>query len=136
MLLIRTSAEMARALDSPIDLRTKRLLAFRRDQLAEYEGCELGNLAHWIIVAPGDQLTAIEGAAGFSISPDPPFEWVLDHDGIMEAPTILSDDGFGVVLIVPDEQGIDDVLRSLLRRDATKAEAFLVPRQQASHLSD
>lgn len=82
---------------------------------------ELIDLATFIIVAPGDPLTAIETAVGFPISPEPPWEWVLDHGDIMEAPIILSDDGFAVVLIVPDEQGVDPVLLMLLRRDAVAA---------------
>ncbi len=135
MLIIRNSAAMTSALGSPIDPRVKRLLSTRRDQLAEYEGCELGDLAHWIVVAPGDQLAAIEAAAGFPISPDPPFEWVLDFGGIMEAPTILSDDGFGVVLIVPDEPGVDDILLSLLRRDATQADLSGASDQETSRFN-
>jgi hypothetical protein len=122
MLYVRNSADMARALDPPIDVRLKRLLTMRRDQLLEHECSDLGDLAHWIIVAVGDPLASIEAEAGFSIAPNPPWEWVLDHDGIMEAPIILSDDGFGVVLIVPDEQGIDTVLLTLLRRDAVTAD--------------
>jgi len=39
--------------------------------------------------------------------------------GVCEAPIILSDDGFGIVLIVPDIEGVDPELLDLLRRDAS-----------------
>ena len=111
---------MASALNPAI----KALLAMRRDQLLSDTGgdYDIGELANWIIVAPGDLLAAIETAAGYPIAPDSPWEWVINHGGIMEAPIILSDDGFGAVLIVPDEQGVDSVLLKLLKRDAVPAD--------------
>ena len=125
MLNIRDATDLARALDSPIDMKLKRLVVLRRDQLLADTGgeYELGELAHWIIVMAGDTLSAVETALSYPILPDPPWEWVLDHDRIFEAPIILSDDGFGVVLIVPDEPGVDPVLLSMLRRDAQRAES-------------
>jgi len=124
MLIVTDAEGLVSALASPLPENIKALLALRRDQLlsdtnGEYE---LGELVHWIIVAQGDALPAIEAAANYPITPDPPWEWVLDHGGIFEAPIILSDDGFGVVLIVPDEPGVDPVLLSMLRRDAQRAE--------------
>jgi len=38
---------------------------------------------------------------------------------VFEAPIILSDDGFGIVLIVPDIEGVDLELLDLLRHDVT-----------------
>lgn len=124
MQIITDTTTMSLALDSPLSPAIKALLAIRRDQLLSDTGgnYDIGELANWIIVAPGDPLAAIEQAAGFPIASDPPWEWVLDHSGIMEAPIILSDDGFGVILIVPDEQGIDPVLLQLLKRDAVAAD--------------
>lgn len=120
MLIITDTTTMSLALDSPLNPAIKALLVMRRDQLLSNTGgdYEIGVLANWIIVAPDDPLAAIETAAGFPIASGPPWEWVLNHGGIMEAPIILSDDGFGVVLIVPDEQGVDSVLLNLLKRDA------------------
>lgn len=125
MLVITDAAAMDRALNSSLDRKIVALLTLRRDQLLHDTGGEydLGELAQWIVIAPGDPLSAIERALGFPISAEPPWEWVLDHqNGILEAPTICSDDGFGVVLIVPDEQGVDAVLLKLLRRDAVAAD--------------
>jgi hypothetical protein len=109
---------MAHALSSSIAPALKRLLARRRDQLAEHLDHDLGELAHFIVAAPGDTLAAIEMAAGFSFTPDSPWEWVIDHNGIFEAPIIVSDDGFGIILIVPDVKGMDAKLIRLLRIDA------------------
>ncbi|WP_288487115.1 hypothetical protein [uncultured Novosphingobium sp.] len=45
----------------------------------------------------------------------PAFEWVADHGGWYEAVTILSDDGFGIALFVPDSEDVDRSLLVLLR---------------------
>ena len=124
MLIITDTTTMSLALDSPLKPAIKALLVMRRDQLLSDTGgdYDIGELANWIIVAPGDPLAAIETAVGYPIAPDPPWEWVIDHGGVMEAPIILSDDGFGMVLIVPDEQGVDSVLLKLLKRAAVAAD--------------
>ena len=123
MLIITDSAMLSDALTSSLAANIKNLLALRRDQLfldtdGEYD---LAELAHWIVVMRGDAMPEIEAAVNYPITPDPPWEWVLDHGGILEAPIILSDDGFGVVLIVPDEHGVDPELLRLLRLDAVAA---------------
>ena len=124
MQIITDTMTMDLALASPLDPAIKTVLILRRDQLLSDTGGEydIGELARWIVVAPGDPLAAVETAAGYPIAPVPPWEWVLDHGGILVAPIILSDDGFGVVLIVPDEQGIDPDLLKLLKRDAVAAD--------------
>lgn len=118
MIIIRCSADMARAMRSPLAGNLKDLLSLRRDQLAEHLDHDLSELAQFIIAVPGDTLAEIEAAATYPVLPDPPWEWVLNHDGVFEAPIIVSDDGFGIVLIVPDCEGVDPTLRTLLRRDA------------------
>lgn len=120
MKIIANGTELAQLLDSPFAPAIKTLLATRRDQLLRDTAgeCDIGELAHWVIVAQGDLLPAIEAAVNYPITPDPPWEWVCAQGGIFEAPIILSDDGFGVVLIVPDEEGVDPELLSLLRSDA------------------
>lgn len=102
MLTITNSAEMARALSTMTDTILKRILTDRVEQLAEYDGYDLGELAHFLIVQLGDTLDAIEATLGYS-----PItslcEVVTDHGGWFEAVFILSDDGFGWVLLVPDD---------------------------------
>ena len=112
MIIITTEEELASAvLDPPsralLDKRCGELLA---------DGLALADIVNWIVVAPGDALDDIERAIGFPIGT---WEWVEDHGGLFEAPTILSDDGFGVVLIVPDRKGVEPSLLEALRRDAS-----------------
>lgn len=93
-----------------------RLLQERRKQLAEYG--DLEQLGTFIIVQPGDTLQAIEQALGFPIVDDdsPNWEWIERHGSIFEAPIILTDDGFGHVLIIPDETTTDPHLLALCRK--------------------
>jgi hypothetical protein len=131
MISIRSTADMASALASPIDADLKRLLALRCDQLLEIDGYDLGELAQFIIVGPADTLAAIEGAAGVPLATnrvdgskygDPGFtsnfEHVEHHGAWFEAVMILSDDGFGIVLFVPDRPDVDQTLLGLVRDHA------------------
>jgi len=101
MYIITTSAEMAAFLAQPIDPKLYRVLSEKVEQLSEYDGYDLGELAHFLIVQPGDAAEAIEAALGFSPKMQGA-EAVTDHGGWVEAVFVLSDDGFGWVLFVPD----------------------------------
>lgn len=129
MLIIDSSSALARALDQPIDPHLKRLLTLRRDQLLADAVNELADIACFVCVLPGDSLEAVEKAAGFPIVADgsPTFEWCLDHRGWLEAPIILSDDGYGVVLLVMDDPATDPALLAVLREHAAKAEGATLP---------
>lgn len=132
MITIRSTADMARALASPLDAHLLQLLALRREQLLEHDGYDLAELAHFILVEPADTLAAIETAAGIPLATniidgsklgDPgfsaSFEYVERHSGAwFEAVTIVSDDGFGIVLLVPDRPDIDPALLGLVRDHA------------------
>lgn len=130
MISIRNSADMDRALVSLLDPALRRLLTLRRDQLAE-DGLDLEEIAHFIVVRPGDTLAAVEAEAGVAIATnlvdgsrlgepefEPLFETVTRKDGWLEAVMILSDDGFGLVLFVPDTIDVDPAISLLLRRHA------------------
>jgi hypothetical protein len=130
MLSIRNSADMDRALVSLLDPALRRLLTLRRDQLAE-DGLDLEEIVHIIVVRPGDTLAEVEAEAGVAIATnlvdgsmlgdpefEPLFEYVTRKDGYLEAVMILSDDGFGLVLFVPDTIEIDPAISLLLRRHA------------------
>ncbi len=131
MISIRSSAEMARALALPLEPELLELLALRRDQLLEYDDFDLGELAHFLVVEPAETIAAIEGVVGVPLTTnlvdgrklgDPGFtanfEYVERHGAWFEAVTIVSDDGFGIVLLVPDRPGIDPVLLGLVRDHA------------------
>lgn len=128
MLIIKGEADLARALASPIDVELKRLLALRRGQLLHDSDYELDELATFIVAQPGDPIDALEAALGFSVTvnlvdgarfgdPDyePSFEWVEQHGGWWELAYVLSDDGFGHVLLIPDREGVDPTLLALCR---------------------
>lgn len=113
MHIIRSWADLAQW---PEDDDIGRLLQERHRQLAEFGDLEL--LGTFIIVQPGDTYAIIEQAAGFPIVSDdtPNWEWIERHGTIFEAPIILTDDGFGHVLIIPDEPTTDARLLALCRK--------------------
>ncbi len=127
MISIRTSVDLSATLDAALCPHLRRVLVERRDQLLA-DGFDLTELAHIIVVQRGDTLDAIEGEAGVALSTNlvtgarlgdrdftPNFEFVERHLGCwLEAVLILSDDGFGVVLFVPDVIHTDPQLLRLL----------------------
>ncbi|WP_294302476.1 hypothetical protein [uncultured Sphingomonas sp.] len=127
MRIIDNSELLDQALDPPDGTAISRLLAARADLI---------DLATFVIVEAGDTLQDIETAAGVPIATNlvdgarfgdldfvPSFEWVQDHGDLYEAPVILSDDGAGIVFIVPDCLGVDATLLALLRAYAEPADA-------------
>lgn len=115
MHIIRTWPELADWLEQPANIDIAALLRLRRDQLIDFG--DLTEIGTFAIVEPGDALADIELALSFPITLDgsPTWEWVMRHGATFEAPIILSDDGFGHVLIVPDADGIDPDLLVLCR---------------------
>jgi hypothetical protein len=125
MLIINNPDSLARALNSCLAENIKRLLAARADLI---------DLATFVIPAPGDSMADIEAAAGIPIGTNfidgvrygdpeyvPSFEWVMLHGDIFEMVLVLDDEGNGVVLIIPDFEGVDPVLLSLARDHAIPA---------------
>ena len=115
MLTITDGGSLTRALKLPIDLRLKRVLMERRDQL----GGDIVDIARFIIVQPGDGLGALETALGFSIlqnqtdgrcfgDPEfsPSWEWLADHGHCFELVFIMTDDGFAHVVLIENAQGV------------------------------
>ncbi len=130
MLSIRNSADMEHALMSLLDPVLRRMLTLRRDQLAE-DGFDLDEIVHIIVVRPGDLLADVEAEAGVALATnlvdgsrlgEPEFESLFEYverkEGWLEAVMILSDDGFGLVLFVPDTIDIDPAISLVLRRCA------------------
>lgn len=104
MIVIRTAEEMARALDSPLDPELKHCLQAQWDRLAEWRDYELSELAVILIVQAGDTLDQAEAIIGQTLVQDEAFfllpELVARRGGWFAATFILSDDGFGLVLLV------------------------------------
>lgn len=128
MLIIKHEADLVHVLGLPIDADLKNILALRSEQLLN--GCdeELAGLALFVVVQPGDALNAIEAELGFPVavnlvdgmafgSPDfvPSWELIERHSGWFEVAFVLTDDGFGHVLLIPDIEGVDATLLALCR---------------------
>ena len=128
MITIRDSQTMEFALSCPLDPQLRRLLLKRLDMLAEFSDFDLSELAHFVIVEPGDTLATIEAELGFSPfvnfvdgarypHPDftPSWEWLIDHGNWFELVFALSDGGFGINLLVPNRPDVDAMLLALLK---------------------
>ncbi len=127
MLTITDGGSLTRALAMRIDLRLKRMLIERRDQL---DG-EIKGEARFIVVQPGDSMKALEQELGWSIfmnpegywfgHPDyyPSWEWLADHGHCFEMVFIMTDDGFAHVVLVEQSQGVDPELLRLCRMYVT-----------------
>ena len=127
MLTITDGGSLARALKLPVDPRLKQLLIQRRDQL----GGDINERARFIIVQPGDVITALEQELGWSIftTPEghhfggphyyPGWEWLADHGHCFELVFIMTDDGFAHVVLVEQSPGVDPDLLKLCRMYVT-----------------
>ena len=97
-------------------------LSSRLDDLAEYDDIELDQLVNIVVGELGDKLDDLSAALGFRAQ-DRPVDVIEAHPGWFELTYVLSDDGFGVVVYVPDDPAIDPRLLSrcheLLQRSST-----------------
>ncbi len=138
MLSLTTRAAVEAAInDATLNPALRDLLALRARQL---EGdtepdVELGDLAHFHAVEPGDGTKEVKEALGFAVDinfvdercfgdPDfaPSWEWIERHGGgWFELAFVLSDDGFGHILLVPDRQDTDQRLLDLCKSHLTPA---------------
>jgi hypothetical protein len=109
---------------------------WRSEALAETPATDLADLAHFAIVQPEDAPADLERAIGFDVfvnpadgsrlgDPDwqPGWEWIEDHGFAWELCFIMDDSGFGHVVIVPKEPGVDSSLLNLLCRTYAPAHA-------------
>ena len=128
MISIRDSQSMEFALSCPLDPQLRMLLLKRLDMLSEFSDFDLSELAHFVIVEPGDTLATIEAELGFSPFvnfvdgaryPDPAFtkswEWLIDHGPWFEVVFATSDSGFGINLLVPNRPDVNPMLLALLK---------------------
>ena len=133
MITIYDSADMARVLSGPIDPDLKAILLGRLELLSEYlEQWPLEDLLHVIVVETGDSIKAIERELGINplvnivdnvcfpdVAFDPSFEFCISRKGYFDLTYALCDSGLAVVLLVPDQDGIEPVLLELCREYAT-----------------
>lgn len=129
MITIYDSATMACTLSNPLDPDLRAILDGRLALLyPEFADWDLRDLAHFIVVEPGDSIEAIERELG--INPlvnivdnvrypdpafDPSFEFCIARKGYFDLTFCLSDAGLAHCLLVPDQDGIDPTLLELCR---------------------
>ena len=132
MITIYDSADMARVLSGPVDPNLKSILLERLDILAEFSEWDLADLAHFIIVEPGDCIDAIETELGISPFvnlvdgvryPDsrfqPNWEHCIVRKRYFDLTFALCDAGLAICLLVPDRDDIESQLLELCREYAT-----------------
>ena len=132
MITIYDSADMQRVLAGPIDPDLKAILLARLELLADFSEWDLADLAHFIIVEPGDNIDAIEHELTFSPMacfdghrfPDERFtsgmwEFCIARKGYFDLTFALSDAGLANCLLVPDRDDIEPTLLVLCRLYST-----------------
>jgi hypothetical protein len=129
MITLRTAAAAQSTLALLADNQLRALLSERLDQLTNaWEGIDLSDLTHFLIIQAGDTAADAERELGWSLLQNmvdgarfgqpaftPSWEWIEDHGGWFEAVFILSDDGFGISLFVQDHPATDPELLALCR---------------------
>jgi len=103
----------------------------RLTQLTEDGGGDVADIAHFLIVQAGDDDRSVKGELGFSIlenlvdgarfgNPEfePSWEWIMRHEGWFELVYVLSDDGFGWVVLIQDDEAVDADLLAVCREYA------------------
>ncbi|PZU60278.1 MAG: hypothetical protein DI547_04500 [Sphingobium sp.] len=116
------------ALTQPLDAALHALIS---DRLADAIACGVEHMTHLIVVEPGDGESDFQREAAFSPfhnplsetrfgDPDffPGWDWAGRHDGWFEWFTIVGNDGFAFVVLVPDAETIDPTLLAMLREHA------------------
>lgn len=84
---------------------------------------EVGDVIEEIEVRTGCQVmhnklnNSRYGDAGFETT----FEWLVEHSSFYEAVYIISDDGFGIDLLIPKAPGIDSELLAMCLKYAVPA---------------
>lgn len=128
MIVIRDTISMQFALSCPLDKDLRKLLLDRLNSLSEYSDFDLSELVHFIIVEPEDTIASVEFELGFSPfvnfvdserypSPafSPSWEWLTVKGQWIDTMWAMSDSGFGIVLLVPDFDGIEPNLLAMLK---------------------
>jgi hypothetical protein len=129
MILIR-GADQIRRINDP-DIR--RLVERRFVEVCAGEPYVPEVHGEMILAQPGDTLASLEEQGDLALAsspvdelffPDPDFvpfcETIEEHPGCYEMVFIMSDDGYGVLIFVPDQPDIDRELLSLCRTHAVK----------------
>lgn len=119
-MIIRTAEDLARALEAPLDPVLHTILECHAGRLSCYPDHAFDELALIVIVHAGERLPEAcpvqVGGGGGKFSHFP--EFVRCHAGVwLEAVFVLSDDGFGIVLLAQQGEGADPDLIAALEAE-------------------
>ncbi len=112
---LKTTASMLEAATNHPDPDLRRLLVNRIASLQDYD-CDLAELVQVLLVEPGATLDAIEAELGVELTTS--WETITRQGGWYELTFVLSDDGFGWVIFVPDQPGVPQELLDLCAENA------------------
>ncbi|BBD00569.1 MULTISPECIES: hypothetical protein [Sphingobium] len=126
MIEIRDAQAMRLTIESTTDVEQRSLLERRFEQFGTIDGYDLGEVAHFLVVQPGDTMEVLDAALGFPVLGNlvdgtpygapgfmPSTEWISDHGDWFEMAYVLSDDGFGWIVFVPKADGVDASLLAM-----------------------
>ena len=81
-------------------------LARRIEELSEYDDYELHELVNIVVVEPGDRIADLSDAVGFALEERHP-DAIEAQPSWYDLTYVLSDDGFGIVVLVPRRADMD-----------------------------
>ncbi|QNE05995.1 hypothetical protein [Croceicoccus marinus] len=125
---IRTAEAMARVLNSQLEPQLYTILTEHKERLAAYYDFPFEGLAEFLIVERVDTLAETENTYGRRLVENDtfvmPVELAFRHTNWIEVIFILSDDGFGLVLLVETGEGADPLLLSACQHALLEHENF------------
>lgn len=131
MIALRSTDCILVASQPPSEASLRKIINQRLTQLTEDGGGDVADFAHFLIVQAGDDDQSVRAELGFSILEnlvdgarygdldfEPSWEWVMRHEGWFELVYVLSDDGFGWVVLIQDDEATDADLLAVCREYA------------------
>ena len=119
MIKIR-STEAVTGITSP---ELRQLIRGRIAEITQSQPYDADLYGEFVIVEVGDTLPDIEAHLGREVVGN--FEWLVEWPCCFEAVFVLSDDGYGIVLLVPKPEAMDAELLAMCRKYAVPAEPEL-----------
>ena len=108
------------AITGIISQEIQQLIHQRIAEITQGQPYDADIYGEFVIVEAGDTLPDIEAYLGREVVGN--FEWLVEWPCGFEAVFVLSDDGYGIVLLVPNSPDIDADLLAMCRKYAIPAE--------------
>jgi hypothetical protein len=113
---------VSRTIEAVTGIASTEIQQLIRDRIAEItqgQPYDADVYGEFVIVEVGDTLPEIEAYLGREVVGN--FEWLVEWPCCYEAVFVLSDDGYGIDLLVPKVAGIDPDLLAICEQWATPA---------------